>query len=444
LQFQAIATLADGTTREVTNEAIWSNQPGAAGTINNSGFFITSDAVTGVETIRADYRGQSVKSEIRVTFRAINLTIWPVAATVEAGKTIQFEAFAVDQGEDRNLVTAQVSWSLIPGAAATIDQTGLLRATPGRSGQETVIGKYQNLTAQSRAQVQNTFASQFEMSTIPAGTFQMGDSLGRDDEKPAHEVLIDAFQIGRYEVTNAQYAAYLNQAFAAREINVASGGVIFGDRGPFARLTYARLNGSAAFPDEFIEQVQNEFRVKPGFEQYPVVRVTWYGAAAFCAFYGLRLPTEAEWEKACRGGQQFAYGTQDGSLNHDLANYAGQGGRDTFAGLAPIKSFPPNPFGLYDLCGNAAEFVFDVYGGFFYSDTLLRANNPIGPGPTRPIGRLPLSPGAGCSLTIHRGGSWINEPFSCRSAVRAPICDIPIHALLEQAVVGFRVARSLP
>jgi formylglycine-generating enzyme required for sulfatase activity len=178
-----------------------------------------------------------------------------------------------------------------------------------------------------------------------------------------------------------------------------------------------------------------EFRAIAGFENYPAVRLNWYGAAAFCAFYGLRLPTEAEWEKACRGGQQLAYGTSDGTISCDLANYQGAGGRDIFTSVAPVGSFPPNPYGLYDLSGNAAEFVSDIYDANYYASS--PRQNPPGPGPARFFAPIPGG------LALWRGGSWIDPPNRCRSAFRGTIRENADHNLLVEAIVGFRVARSL-
>ncbi|MDZ7343162.1 MAG: SUMF1/EgtB/PvdO family nonheme iron enzyme [candidate division KSB1 bacterium] len=442
LQLMATASFTDGTSGEVTNEVTWSNLPGRAGTVTKSGLFIASTDSLGLETIRADYQGQTASVQIEVTKRATTLAIWPAHMNVQAGTSVQFTAIAEFQDLSRSDVTQNVAWSVSPGVAATIDANGLLRAMPGATGKETVTGSYQLLVTRSKVEVQADLAMPFEMVTIPAGSFVMGDNHGRSNERPEHEVFVDAFQIGKYEVTNAQYATFLNEALAAGEIFYESF-IVRARKGPFVALIYTKLCKSFEFPDEFIEFTETEpgskvfrFRAKPGFEQYPVVRLNWFGAAAFCAFYGLRLPTEAEWEKACRGGQQLTYGTPDGSLSPDVANYAGTGGRDVFEGLAPVGSFPPNPYGLYDMSGNAAEFVFDLYDAGYYANS--PPQNPQGPPPTTIFERR-----AG-STVLWRGGSWIDAENSCRSAFRGPIGDQVDHCFLVFSVVGFRVTRSLP
>lgn len=441
LQLSAIASFADGTTSDVTAEASWSILPGHAGTVYQGGLFVATNDSTGIETVRADYQGQMATVQIEVTKGTRSLAVWPVKTSIESGGNIQFEAIAEFQDASQAYVTEEVIWSLAPGDIASIDSNGLFSSKSGMTGEEIVTGKFQMLTAQCQVQVQEMLENTFEMVTVPAGSFIMGDDTSQwANEKPAHEVYTDAFEISRYEVTNEQYAAYLNEALAAGEILVESG-IVTGRKGPFVWLTYLRLSGSPRFPDRYIEYTEIdpgifEFRVKPGFEQYPVVRLNWYGAAAFCSFYGLRLPTEAEWEKACRGGQQLEYGTQDGSISHDLANYAGVGGRDIYENLAPIRSFPPNPYDLYDMSGNLAEYVFDVYDANYYS--ISPTKNPNGPGSARPIGRLPGG------LALWRGGTWLFKTQFSRSAFRGYIEDLADTNLLMNSFVGFRVARSLP
>lgn len=439
LQLSAIATLADGSSEDVTSEATWSNAPGHAGTVNPDGLFVAYNDKTGTETVRADYKGQTTTMVIEVTRRATSLAVWPVEIAVKSGGEIQFQAVAQFQDASQENVTEKVSWSVTPGNAGTIDSVGLFRSRAGVTGLEIVNAEFQTLTVQSRVQVQETLENPFEMVTIPAGSFIMGDNLGWRKEKPEHEVYIDAFEIGKYEVTNEQYVKYMNEALAAGEIMVTPS-LVTGITGPFAGLVYFRFYGSFEFPDVFVEYVESEigffeFQVKPGFKHHPVVRLNWYGAVAFCQHYGLRLPTEAEWEKACRGGQQLRYGTQDGSMSHDLFNYKGTGGQDVYEGLAPVGTFPPNPFGLYDMSGNAAEYVFDAYDRDYYLYS--PAQNPTGPGPAMILGRLPDK------LALWRGGSWASYPYYCRSAFRGIIDDQADHNYIVNAIVGFRVARSL-
>ncbi|HCU57053.1 MAG TPA: hypothetical protein DF984_02300, partial [Anaerolineaceae bacterium] len=117
-----------------------------------------------------------------------------------------------------------------------------------------------------------------EMVYVPAGEFLMGSKDGDSDEDPEHTVYLDAYWIYKYEVTNEQYAAFLNEMG-----NQTKGGVTWLD----ASSTYANIHESGG-----------EWTADSGHEDHPVVEVTWYGAQAYCEWAGGRLPTEAEWEKA--------------------------------------------------------------------------------------------------------------------------------------------------
>ncbi len=383
VQFIAAAILRDGTQTDVTETTTWSVTPGHAGTITSKGAFTAAGDAVGTVVVRADYQGHHTQTQIEVTVRATSLVIWPGATTVVAGQTLQLEAIAEFQNNLQEYVTNKVSWRLTPGAAATIDANGLLSTKASTIGEELVIGTFQAYSARSTLQIKSRFESPMAMITIPAGSFIMGDDNGNANEKPAHEVHIADFQIGKYEVTNQQYVGYLNAALKTSEI-IYESSIVTALKGPFAGREYCRIAGGPEFPDRFIEYVEVEpgmfeFQVIPSFENYPVVRIHWWGAAAFCAFYGLRLPTEAEWEKACRGGQLLEYRTSDGTISHELANFIGKEGRDHFESLAPIGSFPANPYGLHDMSGNAAEFVFDLYSRVYYANS--PRSNPFGPGP---------------------------------------------------------------
>lgn len=445
LQLVAVAQYSDGASRDVSAEATWTNSPARAGLVQAGGRFIPAGDSVGIETITAAYQGRKASLQIEVTKRAVFFSISPVIVQMTAGTTLQYEAGAEFHDGSQAFVTDKIQWSISPGLAATIDARGLLQAVSGGNGEETVTAIFQNLRAQSKITVQTTTSRLFETVAIPAGAFMMGDdSSSFSDQRPAHEVYVDAFEIGKYEVTNAQYAQFLNDGLRTNQLFFESG-IVTGKLGAFAFLPYLKFCPSHDFPETFMAYAQvepnvYEFQAVPGFEQHPVIRLTWYGAAAFCAFYGYRLPTEAEWEKAARGGMQLAHGTATGEINHDLANYAGAGGADIYAGLAPVGKFSPNPFRLYDLSGNAAEYVFDIYDRNYYAAS--PRNNPFGPGPAKPLGRLPG--GGPCAPSLVRGGSWINAARFCSATFRGAFCDLPDQCILGDAIAGFRVARSLP
>ncbi|MFQ5628914.1 MAG: SUMF1/EgtB/PvdO family nonheme iron enzyme [bacterium] len=439
LRFTAIVTFDNGHSSDVTGDVQWSTKQGDKGNISETGLFTAWNDVVGSETIRAFYKGLSAEIGIEITPRAVTLSSWPVIASVASGEAQQFEIVAQYHDISAAFVAEQANLSIRPGIAGTIAPNGIFQANTGMTGAETLHVKFQELEIESYIRVQSNYQSPVDLVSIPAGTFTMGDDNGFNNERPAHAVTVSSFQIGKYEVTNKEYTRYLNAAFEAGEITYTSG-VIAAKKGPYAGYVYAKNLGSLQFPDQYIVYIDRgagdaEFQVIAGFEEYPVVRVNWYGAAAFCRFYGLRLPTEAEWEMACRGGQQLEFGTETGSLDHDQANFDGYGGRDRFVGPAPVGSFAANPYGLHDMCGNAAEYVFDVYQANFYASSPGR--DPIGPGPASVLGQIPGG------LAVWRGGAWIHSPQLLRSSVRGVIIDQPDNSLLDQSIVGFRVARAV-
>ncbi len=439
LQLKAIAQLKDGTTKDVTKEAIWSNSPGLAGKITKSGKFITNAEATGKETVTAQFQGQVASVVIEVTKRAEIFSILPMRTKLLSGESIQFKAIATYPDRVQEIVTDQVQWKVNKPEMGSIDSKGLFQSNAGATGFVMIEGSFQDVIENSILEIvaspSETIESEFQMVKIPGGTFIMGDDTSRyADEKPAHEVFVDPFLISKFEITNNQYVDFLNQALGNGAIIVESN-LIIGTKGRFPFTAYLLIQAGQNFPSEFIEFIDGTFKVKDGFEDYPVIRVSWYGAVAFCDFYGLRLPTEAEWEKASRGGQQLEYGTQDGTLSHDLANYRGTEGRDIFPDLAPVGQFPPNPFGLFDMAGNVAEFVHDIYASDFYMQS--PSNNPSGPGPREPL----LNDVSDDDRVVWRGGSWFTGARFCRSARRGHIRRGP--DLVEQIDVGFRVAKSI-
>ena len=196
------------------------------------------------------------------------------------------------------------------------------------------------------------------MVVIPGGAFMMGSAEGYQNEAPVHEVWLDEYAIDVYEVTNEQYARFLN-AQGNRE----EGGVRWYD-----------ANSEAAKIRPEVEA----WVVEAGFERHPVVKVSWYGAQAYCAWRGSRLPTEAEWERAARGGLEggrYPWGDQTPTCG--LGDLSGANYRACGEERQPVGSYTPNGFGLYDMAGNVWEWTADWYAGDYYLSA--SAENPNGP-----------------------------------------------------------------
>lgn len=251
--------------------------------------------------------------------------------------------------------------------------------------------------------------------SLPAGTFQMGDTEGLEyciDQTPVHIVTLSAFAMSAREITNRLYADYLNEALGSGEI-VMVGSNVRGARDP--RRDYLFLNGGSRFPRNrcWITFRDGVFSADPGKENWPVVFVTWYGAKAFALHYDLDLPTEAEWEYACRGGRQYLFGTIDGTIDSSKANYQFIQGN-----AIDVGSYPANPFGLYDLSGNVWEWCNDWYGMY----PLERVTNPKGVLIGYP--------------KVLRGGAWNHGKNLCTASYRYSFWPD-----YSDNSIGFRVVR---
>ena len=231
------------------------------------------------------------------------------------------------------------------------------------------------------------------MVLIPAGSFRMGSNApeGFSDEQPVHTVYVDAFYMDKYEVTVGQYKEFV------------------------------RATGHRDLPDLVSKYSPTD--------RHPVVGVSWYDAMAYAAWAGKRLPTEAEWEKAARGGlagQKYPWGN---TIDSRKANYNGNIGKTTSVG-----SYSPNAYGLYDMAGNVWEWCLDAYDANFYRN---------------PVHRNPIAGAASISDVINnytnvkyyrvlRGGSWFYVARNVRVAFRYRRFPTDTNDNL-----GFRCARTV-
>jgi len=326
-----------------------------------------------------------------------------------------------------------------------------------------------------------------DMVFIPGGTFQMGDSIGGGygDERPVHTVTVDSFYISKYELTNGQFCDFLNSALSQGLVSVESGVVYKTSSG----TTYPYCDTSTIHQFSLISYSGGRFTVRSkggrGMSNDPMVYVSMYGAAAYCNWRsqkesieicynasdpnwpceftkkGYRLPTEAEWEYAARGGlegKRFPWGND---IYHTQANYNSSALYPYDKG--PTRGFHPlwnddrrpytspvgffdgtmkykadyhwaasdtsyqttsgaNNYGLYDMAGNVWEWCNDRYDCYYYTSS--PANNPTGP--------------TTGSFRVLHGGKWTRDGYGCRVAYRyyhGP--DYRYHH------VGFRVVLGL-
>ena len=256
------------------------------------------------------------------------------------------------------------------------------------------------------------------MVSVAAGQFTMGsaDDEGEANERPAHVVVHEAFQIDRHEVTVAEFAAFLES-----EDNE--------DREGNFYMDLADGNAPIALVgDGYV--VKDICSARPGANpvfscaDHPVFVVTWYGARAYCAWVGKRLPSEAEWERAAAGAEASVYPWGDDATDTLLANCAESACADGFSHLAPIGSFPAGDAedGGRDLAGNVREWVEDAYH------------------PTYVGAPTDGSAWTGTAIAdrVARGGSWSRPIEDLRTARRARFApdETP-----NNDAIGFRCAR---
>ena len=250
---------------------------------------------------------------------------------------------------------------------------------------------------------------------IPAGTFMMGsepeDRMAASDERPLHAVTLNDFYIDQYEVSVAQYAAFLNRLGTYRQAC----------NGFDCTMPRQRVGLTSYLLEE--EMGTNSVLYTPltGFGNYPANFISWHGAVAYCEAMGARLPTEAEWEYAARGsdGRMYPWGNEAPNELRAVFNSS------NFDNLKPVNALPngQSPFGVFGMAGGVWEWVADWYDENYYATS--PEFNPVGPelGITRSI----------------RGGAWPlnNEADRIRSANRSAA---PPET--TSASIGFRCAQD--
>ncbi|MCL4275603.1 MAG: SUMF1/EgtB/PvdO family nonheme iron enzyme [Anaerolineales bacterium] len=265
--------------------------------------------------------------------------------------------------------------TITPAATVTITPAATVTITPTPGIGSTTISERDGMV----------------MVFVPAGEFTMGSDNGEPDEKPVHQVYLDAFWIDQTEVTNAMYTTC-----------VADGGCT----PPSSSRSYTR----------------NSYYGNSEFNDYPVIYVNGYQANAYCQWAGRSLPTEAEWEKAARGTDGRTYPWGEG-ISCDNANY--YAGRLCVGDTSKVRSYESgkSPYGAYDMTGNVWEWVNDWYSSAYYEESPLL--NPLGPhsGQTR----------------IARGGAWSTREYRSRSTYRNSISPT-----IDGDGLGFRCSLASP
>lgn len=335
----------------------------------------------------------------------------------------------------RRLIIAIFSGLLLFSCKEKKENKGLINNNPSKS--EILL----NLIAEKPGAIETPVG----MVWIPGGTFIQGavanDSMAMNNEKPAQGVALDGFFMDKTEVTNAKFIEFVDETgyvtIAERTIDweemkkqlppgtprpadsiLQPGSLIFKKTRKSVPNLYDysqwwnwAIGASWKHPEGPGSSIE-------GKENYPVVHIAYHDAIAYCDWAGRRLPTEAEWEYAARGGQKdaiFTWGSDFQKLSEMTNSWEGEFPTsntvaDGFEGKAPVQSYPPNPYGLYDMAGNVWEYTRDWYNTNYYNETSYKAivKNPQG-------ALEAYNPNAMAPEKVIKGGSYLCNASYCAS-----------------------------
>lgn len=301
------------------------------------------------------------------------------------------------------------------------------------------------------------------MVTVPAGEFWMGtDEPAMTDARPVHRVWLDAFWMDRTEVTNEQFERFVN---ATKHVTVAERPLdpkdfpgVPADALKPGSIVFAPPDRPVPLDDHLVwwsyvpgaswRHPEGPASDLAGRAKHPVVHVAYEDAAAYCTWAEKRLPTEAEFERAARGGldrKKYDWGDELRPGGKPQANtwqghFPNENAKeDGYVGTAPVASFPPNAFGLYDLAGNVWEWTADWYRPDTYGKDA--AANEVTRNPRGPADSFdPAEPGV--AKRVHRGGSYLCSDAYCSRYVPGGRGKGAIDSGTTH--LGFRCVRSVP
>lgn len=311
-----------------------------------------------------------------------------------------------------NATNRNVSWSSSDTQIASVSGNGIIKAIAEGEAIITVTTEDKGFTAECHITV-----TSFEIETvdIPAGTFTMGSpetEEGRYPDETQREITFSkGFRMSRYEITTTQFAHFLNasgigedgmgevtytengQELTETKVFVLDSSKDAGEDGPYNHGVNWNAEQKAWVPVQ-------------GYEDCPIGHVSWFGAKAFADWYGGSLPTEAQWEYACRAGSTTAYYFGDDPANvldygwiFDAASWDGV----STPTIHPVGGKKPNDWGLYDMIGNVSEYCYDWFGEYEPE----AQTDPTGP-----------EQGSYGRYKVLRGSNIMSNYLYCRSAYR--------------------------
>lgn len=255
-----------------------------------------------------------------------------------------------------------------------------------------------------------------QVARIPAGEFVMGADDADEDERPAHRAYLDEFYLGIHPVTNGEYASFIRET---------------GHPSPAIRelpLIVSR-DLETAFRDLAVPYFWDNGQPPAGRGRHPVTLVSFEDAMAYCVWLStktglpIRLPTEAEWEKAARGGVERRHYPWGDEIDPSRANFLPDPALKRQRGTEPVGCYPPNGYQLFDMAGNVWQWVSDWYAPDYYARS--QYLNPRGP--------------EGGRLRILRGGAWVSSDGGfLRCSYRHKVPDDSY-----AYSIGFRIAYSM-
>lgn len=288
-------------------------------------------------------------------------------------------------------------------------------------------------------------AKPVEWVELPAACFQMGEDRAHREERPAHEACVHGFAIAAHEITNAQFAKFVSETNYVTRAELGS---------PAANGYPAIPPGSAVFVSGDVSRALAWWRFTPDASWWrpdgqtllsasdaalPVTHVTYEDSTAFARWAGGRIPDEAEWEYAARGGldgELYSWRRAEAAALNEKAN-TWQGlfpvldtGDDGHAGVAPVGSYPGNGHGLFDMIGNVWEWTADPFFPRHDASNLLTAH---------PQGVDPAQPGA--AVNVIKGGSYLCHRSYCYRY--RPAARQAQDLVLSTSHIGFRIVRDV-
>lgn len=404
-------------------------------------------AEQGINTVQRSVLDKALAAVAQNDFAAADAALAEAATILPESQALQDTRGRIE-GMRRQNATTMLAQARSALDAGNIDLAAQLAAkaqqiSPDLAGIDDFNERMTNARLYASYKPGQVFADRFldtagqapAMVVVPTGTFTMGSpesENGHDaNEAPAHEVQVSkGFAMARSAVTIGQFRDFVRSSGYVPQSQSLGGGSVYDEQ-------------SGGLRDDASATWQDDYAGKPGQDRLPVINVSWNDAKAYADWLSkrsgktYRLPSEAEFEYALRAGSTTRYWWGDGNPTSRVENLTGgndrsgsgrrwsnafTGYKDGYWGPAPVMSFAPNPFGLYDMGGNVSEWVADCW-----HDNYVRAPR---------TAEAWVNPG--CARRVIRGGSWGSAPNMVRSAYRQGAS-----ADLRNARVGFRVVREL-